>query len=196
MRCFAFILILFLLSSHRVYSQVDTNIWNDMKKVESDNYSFFVPNKWRDMDMSMFGMLHYYEASGLAFPLMHNGSNPVIVILCLVKTNEKSLEVLKTDIENGYAKNKDRVFKDNFYFESEEFTLASSQKAYLINTRFFRKSKDLEQSRFDLAVFSDKANQGYMFTISIQYADETYQFEKDFKLKEFARKFFSYFSLN
>lgn len=190
------ILIFVVLSSCSLYSQPDTSIWNDMKKVESENYSFYVPAKWRDLDMSMYGMLHYYEASGLAFPLMHNGSNPVIVILCLVKTDEKSLEDVKSDIENGYSKNKDRVFKDNFYFESEEFNLASNHKAYLINTRFFRKSKDLEQSRFDLAVYSEKANQGYMFTISIQYADETYQFEKDFKLKEFARKFFSYFSLN
>lgn len=190
------ILIFVVLSSCSLYSQTDTSVWNDMKKVESENYSFYVPAKWRDLDMSMYGMLHYYEASGLAFPLMHNGSNPVIVILCLVKTDEKSLEDVKSDIENGYSKNKDRVFKDNFYFESEEFNLASNHKAYLINTRFFRKSKDLEQSRFDLAVYSEKANQGYMFTISIQYADETYQFEKDFKLKEFARKFFSYFSLN
>lgn len=191
-----FIRVLFLLTSGSLYSQTDTAIWSDMKEVEGENYSFYVPVKWRDLDMSMYGMLHYYEASGLAFPLMHNGSNPVIVILSLVKTDEKSLEDVKSDIENGYSKNKDRVFKDNFYFESEEFNLASNHKAYLINTRFFRKSKDLEQSRFDLAVYSEKANQGYMFTISIQYADETYQFEKDFKLKEFARKFFSYFSLN
>lgn len=185
-----------LLLSVAVYSQTDTTIWNDLKKVEGDSYSFFVPGKWRELDMSMYKTLHYYEASGLAFPLTYNGQNPVIVILSMVKMKETNLEDLKTNICEGYKINTDRVFPENFKYETEEFYLNSSEKAYIINTRFYRKSKELNQSRFDLAVYSDKANQGYMFTISIQYADETYQFEQDFRLKDFARRFFSYFSLN
>jgi hypothetical protein len=184
------------LYSQTLLSQTDTTIWNDMKKVEGDNYSFYVPQKWRDMDMTMYKMLHYYEASGLAFPLTYNGNNPVIVILTMVKMKQDNLEDIKKEISEGYSENPDRVFPDNFKFEIEEFTLGSSEKAYLINTRFYRKSKGLQQSRFDLAIYSGKAKLGYMFTISIQYSDETYHFENDFRLKDFSKKFYSYFSLN
>lgn len=124
------ILIFILFISSVLYSQSDTTIWNDMKKVEGENYNFFVPKKWREMDMSMYKMLHYYEASGLAFPLMYNGQNPVIVILTLVKMKETNLEDLKQNICEGYAENTDRVFPDNFKYETEEFNLISSEKAY------------------------------------------------------------------
>lgn len=190
------LLILFIFSTTASFTQTDTTIWNDMKKVEGDNYYFYVPKKWRDLDMSMYKMLHYYEASGLAFPLMYNGQNPVIVILTLVKMKETNLEEMKQNICEGYSENSDRVFQDNIKYETEEFILNTSEKAYLINTRFYRKSKGLHQSRFDLAIFSDKASQGYMFTISIQYYDESFGFEKEYKLKDFAKKFYSYFSLN
>jgi hypothetical protein len=189
------IAILIIFSVHN-YSQIDSTIWNDVKQVKADDYSFYVPSKWKDLDMKSYGMLHYYEASGLAFPISFNGG-PVIVILSFVRMeNKNSLEEVKESIQRGYSENKDRVFPENFNYETEEFILKSSEKAWLINTRFFRTSKNLNQSRFDLGIYSEKSGNAYMYTISIQYSDDTYKFEKDYKLKDFARKVYSYFSLN
>jgi hypothetical protein len=185
---------LFYFTLDSAYSQTDITIWDKMKQINTENYEFSVPEKWREMDMTMVGMEHYFEASGLAYPVFIE-DNPVIVIIAFVNMKQNNLEEIKTSIEKGYSQNKDRVFPENFTHETEEFILASGEKAYLINTRFYRPSKGLNQSRFDLGVYSDKAKQGYMFTISIQYSDDSYKFESDYLLKDFARKLYSYFSL-
>jgi hypothetical protein len=190
-----FLSIFFLIIFQIICSaQSDTTVWNEMKKVEGTDYNFSVPSKWREMNYTSSGLLNYYEASGLAFPLTYN-DNPVIVITCIVKMEDKkNIEEVKESIQRGYKNNKDRVFPENFSSESEELTLKSGEKAYLINTRFFRTSKGLNQSRFDLGTFSEKTGTAYMYTISIQYKDDTYEFEEYFKLKDFARKLYSYFS--
>jgi hypothetical protein len=164
-----------------------------MKNIDGENYTLSVPSDWRVIDGSSVGIIHYYEASGLVFPISFKG-NPVIIVISFVKMDEKGIEEIKESIQNGYSKNTDRVFPGNFKYETTETWLQSGEKAYIINTRFYRKSKFLNQSRFDLGVFSDKYNIGYMYTISIQYSDDTYQFENFYHLKEFAVRLFSYFS--
>lgn len=193
MKTVLFVLILVLFQDI-CFSQTDTTIWNDIKEVDGTDYVISVPAIWREIDFKSTGLLNYYEASGLAFPLTYN-DNPVIVITCLVKMKNKTgIENVKESIQSGYKNNKDRVFPENFSYETEEVTLKSGEKAYIINTRFYRKSKGLNQSRFDLGTYSEKTGNAYMYTISIQYSDDTYEFEEYFKLKDFARKLYSYFS--
>jgi hypothetical protein len=86
-------------------------------------------------------------------------------------------------------------FPENFSEGQQKIKLASGQDAYILNTRFFRKIKNLNQSRFDLVVYSDKAKQSYLITMSIQYSDPTYGFEEKFHLADFARKVYNYFIL-
>ncbi|RPI17064.1 MAG: hypothetical protein EHM58_10540 [Ignavibacteriae bacterium] len=192
MKSLLFVLLILLVSSV-VYSQTDTTIWNDLTTIEGENYTFSVPSKWRNKDMTAYGMLHWFEASGLAYPITFQG-NPIIVVVSFVKMEQQSVEEVKESIQRGYSQNKDRVFPHNYNYDSKEVILKSGEKAYIIHTKFYRKSKFLNQSRFDLGVYSDKYKQGYMYTISIQYADDSYQFEKDYRLSEFAEKLYTYFT--
>mgnify|MGYP007025395596 FL=1 len=77
---------------------------------------------------------------------------------------------------SGYFENPDRVFQKDKDYTEETLTLADNSEAVLLNTRFYRKSKGLNQSRFDLVTYSKKHKTAYMFTVSIQYVDETYAF--------------------
>ena len=95
----------------------------------------------------------------------------------LVKIDKaKNLKDAKESMISGYFENPDRVFQKDKDYTEETLTLADNSEAVLLNTRFYRKSKGLNQSRFDLVTYSKKHKTAYMFTVSIQYVDETYAF--------------------
>lgn len=177
-----------------VYGQVDQIIWDSLKTVATDNYELKVPYKWRQMPTVGQGPEQMFEASGLALPAMSNGS-PVMVTIFMIKQDGKDLDACKDKCLDGYRKNPDREFPKNYKDGVKIIKLTGGQEAYFLNTRFYRKSKGLNQSRFDLVVYSDKAKAGYIYTVSIQYADNDYKFETDNKIADFAKKLYSYFTL-
>ena len=108
----------------------------------------------------------------------------------------KNLKSAKESVISGYFENPDRVFKKDKDYQEESFILSDKNEAILLNTRFYRKSKGLNQSRFDLATYSKKHKTAYMFTVSIQYVDDTYDFETENDLKDYAKKLYSTFMWN
>jgi len=174
--------------------QVNPTIWDSLKSVTTNNYELKTPSSWRQIPSDGQGPEQLFEASGKALPKMANGS-PVIVTTFLVMQNSKNLDDCKDKCLNGYRTNPDREFPKKFKDGQEKLKLSSGQDAYLLNTRFFRKSKQLNQSRFDLIIYSDKAKTGYIYTISIQYNDNDYKFETENNLTDFAKKLYSYFAL-
>lgn len=176
------------------FGQVDPTIWDNLKKVTSDNYEFQVPSNWRQISVREQGPEQLLEASGFGLPLSYNGS-PVIVTAFFVKQDGKNLEDCKATCLKGYRENPDREFPMQFTEGQEKIKLLSGQDAYLLNTRFLRKSKGFNQSRFDLVVYSNKAQSGYIYTLSIQYLDGDYKFETDNALADFAKKLYSYLKI-
>ena len=176
------------------YGQVDKAIWDSLKTVTTENYELKVPYKWRQMPIGGQGPEQMFEASGLALPVSFNGS-PVMVTIFVVKQDGENLDDCKDKCLDGYRTNPDREFPKKFKDGQEKIKLASGQDAYFLNTRFYRQSKGLNQSRFDLVVYSDKAQSGYIYTLSIQYSDNDYKFETDNELADFAKQLYSYLIL-
>lgn len=142
------------------------------------------------------GPEQFFEASGQGLPISYNGG-PVKVSVFLVKMGKsKNLKSATESVISGYFVNADRVFKKDKDYQEESFTLSDKDEAILLNTRFYRKSKGLNQSRFDLVTYSKKYKTAYMFTVSIQYVDNTYDFETKNNLKDYARKLYSTFKWN
>ena len=187
-------LIIFLSFVYISFGQFDPKIWDNLKTVRTENYEFQVPADWRQTSMNGPGPEQYFEASGLAMPQLYDKS-PVIVTIFLVKQECKDLNDCKFRCFRGYKSNPDREFPANFKDGEQLIKLVGGQDAYILNTCFYRQSKGLNQSRFDLVMFSEKAKTGFTYTFSVQYNDPTYKFESDRKLLEFAKKLFSYFKL-
>lgn len=176
------------------YGQVDQTIWDSLKTVTTDNYELNVPYKWRQIPTGGQGPEQYFEASGLALPSTFNNT-PIMVTIFFVKQDGKNLDDCKDKCLSGYRDNPDREFPKKFKDGQEKIKLTNGQDAYFLNTRFYRKSKGLNQSRFDLVVYSDKAKTGYIYTVSIQYSDNDYKFETDNNLTDFAKKLYNYLTL-
>jgi hypothetical protein len=144
--------------------------------------------------MSRYGPAVYFEASGKILPPVYDGA-PVIVTVFLDRFPATSLKDAKNEVIAGYGQNSDRAFPAGFTHEEEEFTLNSGQNAHLVNTRFYRKSKGLNQSRYDLVAFLKESQQAFMYTLSIQYRDDSYALEDTLQLKSIAYRLFGYFEL-
>ncbi|RIJ33550.1 hypothetical protein [Pontibacter oryzae] len=186
--------VLLALLSISAYGQVDQSIWDNLKTISTENYEIKFPSKWRHIPTGGQGPEQLLEASGQALPAVMNGS-PVMVTIFFVKQDGKNLDDCKDKCLNGYRTNPDREFPERFIDGQEKIKLTQGEEAYMLNTRFYRKSKGLNQSRFDLVVYSDKAKAGYIYTVSIQYADNSYKFEKENNLADFARRLYSYLKL-
>lgn len=169
-------------------------VWDDLVVKEGDGFRLSAPSAWRGMDMRSYGLAEYFEASGRILPVMHDGG-PVIVTVFLTDFRARSLEDATTNVIEGYAMNPDRVFPEGFTHEAESFAVDGASGAALVNTRFYRKSKGLNQSRFDLVAFSEDSGRAFIYTLSVQYAGPSFAPEKRFQLKSIASKLFGYFQL-
>ncbi len=171
------------------------SVWDAMIEVVGDGYRLSVPSAWRAMDMRSYGLAEYFEASGRLLPAIHDGA-PVIVTVFLTSFGADSLERAKDGIIGGYTQNPDRVFPDGFSHEEREFSLSGMRRAYLLKTRFYRRSKGLHQSRYDLIAFSSQSRRAFVYTLSVQYLDGSYAFEDDYQLESVAGRLFSNFQLD
>lgn len=169
--------------------------WTDTVTHQSSGYSFSVPRSWRYIQPTGRGPEHLFEASGLALPATHNG-DPVIVTAFIGTFPAVSLAEAKENTIRGYSENADRVFPAGARYREKDFKLLSGQPATVLSTRFYRKSKNLQQSRFDLVAFMPLQKRALLYTLSVQYVDDTYQLEEKLKLAELAEKMFTAVSLD
>lgn len=188
------ILIFFIAFCFNLYAQTRDTSWRKMKYIETNFYSLEVPSEW--LDLGSLGDLvdQSFDATGLYFDDSFNNS-PIIAGLFVMNAPSDNLEDARTKCLKGYKDNPDRIFPKDFSEGQQKITLQSGHAAYLLNTRFYRPTKQLNQSRFDLVVYSDKAKQGFLVTVSVQYKDDTYLFEEVNHLEDFAKRLYSYFKL-
>jgi hypothetical protein len=183
------------LLSSPVSAQDNPVLWRQLKNIAGEHYQLSVPEIFRQFPtQGRSNPEQFFEASGQALPITFN-HGPLIVNVFLVREDCSSLEDCKRKCLKGYHANNDRVFPEGWQDSQEEFTLSSGEKAFLLHTRFYRPSKGLRQSRFDLVVYSDKAKIGYLYTLSVQHVDETYKVEVELNIPAFAKDLYRRFQL-
>jgi hypothetical protein len=193
MRGLVFIITCLLLSPVR--AQDNPALWRQLKTAAGEHYQLSVPEGFRQFPtQGRSNPEQFFEASGQALPIAYNQA-PLIVNVFLVRESCTSLEDCTHKCLEGYRANNDRVFPDGWQDGQEEFKLSSGEKAFLLHTRFYRPSKGLRQSRFDLVAYSDKARTGYIYTLSVQHADETYKVEAELNIPALAKNLYRRFQL-
>ena len=174
-----------------IYDLPRDTSWQNLKKYESESISFHVPGKWLDLGGLGSVVEVAFDGSGLYFPETLN-DRPILVGLFLLNQRGASLEEVKDSALKDYRTNQDRIFENNYLDSVYNFNLPAGEKGYVLHTRFFRKSNQLNQSRYDLILFSKKYRKGYSVMVSIQYGDPTYSFEKTNALNVFAARLFNH----
>jgi hypothetical protein len=172
---------------------LDTS-WQNLKTYDTQPVSIKMPQNWLELGGLGNVVEASFDASGLYFPDQFE-NRPIMVGVFLLNQSGNSLEEVRDSALKDYRNNADRVFESEYKDSVYKYTLANGEHAYILHTRFFRKSNQLNQSRYDLVFFSNRYKKGYSLMISVQYHDPTYLFEKINYLEVFASRVFTNMSV-
>jgi hypothetical protein len=189
-----YLLVLFVcLSFAGVAAAQDSLVTMEFRGIEGNGYRLRVPQDWRYIQGNGQGPDFYLELSGIALPDTFKGG-PVIATVLLSPFEAKDIDDAVQGTLAAYRGNPDRVFpleKDEAY----EHSLPNGARAPILKTKFFRKSKGLQQIRYDLITYSASEKQAYDLVFSIQFADPEYSIEKEWDIEGGVRKLFNSFEL-
>jgi hypothetical protein len=188
-----FVLALLCSTSSYLLAQ-DSLVTMQFRGIEGEGYRLRVPEEWRYISGNGPDAPEFHlELSGIAFPATYK-DHPLVVTAFLSPFKAESLDEAVQGTLVGYRKNPDRVFpleKD----EAWEHKLASGERAPVLKTRFFRKSKEMHQIRYDMVSYSEATKTAYDLVFSVQFVDPEYGIEKEYDLNAGVLKFFDTFEL-
>jgi hypothetical protein len=153
----------------------------------------FLPN-WHDQTDPSSPPEQLFEASGKFLPLIYKGA-PVMVNLFLTRQAASDVNEGAGRTLEGLHTSKDRVFPGDFEDEGWPIRMPDGHPGWMLHTRFLRKSKGLQQSRYDFVVYSSRAHAAFVYTLSVQHGDATYGIEAAERLKDSALQIFSHLRL-
>lgn len=170
--------------------QTDTSIFNTIKKVQANDYVFSVPEKWTWYQQQRNGpQLEKLDFTDIALPHLINGA-PLTATCIFRKIACDSLRAAEEFITTEFTSYPDRVTPAGFNYLVDTLIIASGEQAIFYSTHYYRRSRVSNYTRFDLLAYSPKRTGAYVFTITFQYKDPTYQLEADLKLKQYVVKIF------
>ncbi len=188
-------LIFFMLPGFSVIAQVDTSVFKTTKRVEANEYTFDVPEKWKNVPQAPgMPILEKYEFTDVALPHVINDA-PLTAFLILRKLQCDSITPARDFILSEFTGYPDRITPAGHTYETDTLTIASGETATLFSSHFYRRSKVSNFSRFDLVVHSPQKKTAYMLTVTFQYKDPTYTYETDLKFRQYVLRVFKTFSL-
>ena len=173
MRLFALLSIL-VITTATLNAQTDTSIFNAMQKEESAEYVLSIPNLWHfQAGMDASSKDRRFEFTGIALPAEFNHT-PVTAIFTLRKLDAKTLKEAEDYVLNEFTNFPDRITQSGYNYDRDTLTIASGEKAQIISTHYYRRTKASNYSRYYLFVYSEKRKASYVLTATFQYRDFNY----------------------
>ncbi len=172
-----------------IYDLPRDTTWKNLKTYQAAGVSFQVPVTWLNLGGLGSVVETAFDGSELYFPAVYN-ERPVLVGVFLLNQRGNTLEEARDSALIDYRTNPDRVFEPGFADSSYTYYLPTGQKCYVLRTRFVRTSTQLNQTRYDLILYSEKFKKAYSLMLSVQYHDPTYAFEQINALDVLAARFY------
>jgi len=186
---------LLLLISFLLKAQNDTSVFTRQIPVSTSDYVFLVPDKWKNIPgIDISSKDRKFEFKGVGLPTEYKYA-PVMATCILRKYECNSIKTAEDYIITEFTSYPDRVTQPGRNYETDSMKILSGETATLYSSRYLRRNKMSNFSRFDLIVYSEKRKAAYMFTITFQYRDPTYAFETENKLRQYAMQFFKNITL-
>jgi len=189
MRAVCILMLLYI--SITAQGQNDTSVFSKEQEVTTSDYVFYVPELWKKVpQIDISSKDRKFEITGVGLPAEFNRA-PVTATLTLRKYECPKISAAEDYVISEITSYPDRVTEAGHNYTSDTLKILSGEMATFFSTRYFRRTKIYNYSRFDLIAYSAKRKAAYMFTITFQYRDPTYKFEAENKLKEYALRVFN-----
>lgn len=187
--------VVFILSCLVLIAQTDTSIFRNISTVQTNEYTFSVPEKWHNVpQIEASSRDQKFEFTDVALPHIVNNA-PLTATFVLRRLECEHAGVAKNFITTEFSSYPDRIMPAGQDYLTDSVKIASGETAELITIHYYRRSKVSNFTRYDLIAYSEKRKAAYMLTVTYQYKDPTYAIEFNLKFKEYAVRVFRTLSL-
>ncbi|HWB64759.1 MAG TPA: hypothetical protein VG603_14685 [Chitinophagales bacterium] len=166
------------------------SVFLNMKKVETTDYTFSIPEKWKKTDQLDVSTKDIkFDASGVGLPLQYNNAN-LSATFTLRKIACDSLRTAEDFVISEQTSYPDRTTPAGQNYVTDTFTLKSGEKGHIIFTHYYRRSRQSNFATYILLAYSKKRKAAYCLTMVYQFTDPTYGIEEKLGLKKYAGQVF------
>ena len=186
-------LLLFCLLTMMAKSQSEEGIWKSIIKIEDNKYVLNLPDGWKKVTVAEGSGLDYkFDFSGVGFPATVGGS-PLYASFTISKIAGDKHKVAMDQVMNDFSVFYDRVTEPGYNFDTTTATIKSSQTGTMLHSRYYRRSKVSNYSKYYLVIYSPKSDETYTLTINFQYKDASYDIERSAHFNEYVMQVFGHF---
>lgn len=176
-------------------AQIDTTVWNSTRKIEDNRFIAEIPSSWKNVALPPAAEYsHKFELSGIGIkPIVLE--TPLVAFLSIKKSTQLEINAIIDEELKDFNNFSDKVQEANYKFDTTSIKSKTGEIGLFYHTRFYRRSKASNYSRYYYFVKHPKTNEYYILSFTYQYKDPTYDIERSNKFKEYALKTISRFSL-
>lgn len=176
-------------------AQSDESVWNSEMKVEDNKYVLNLPDQWKKVPLTDGAAYEYkLDFTGVGIP-GSVGTSPLYANFTIshLAGNKRmqAMDEVMTDFSGFY----DRITEPGYNYDTTTVTTKTGETGTLLHSRYYRRSKVSNYSKYYLIVYSPKSDQTYILTLNFQYKDPSYDIERSAHLAEYAKKVFEHFEL-
>lgn len=176
------------------YAQAPS-IWQSIQKVEDNKYIINIPDTWKRVTIAEGSGIDFkFDLTGAGIPATVNGS-PMYGFYTVSRMSGKKEKEAMDQVILEFASFYDRVTEPSYNYDTSNATIQSGQTGVVLHTRYYRRSKVSNYSRFYMVFYSPKTDETYILALNFQYKDPSYDVERTSDLREYAREIFAHFEL-
>lgn len=185
-----FLLFFCVTSAFLASAQADTSVWRTTKYIERNDYIFSIPEKWQRVDQTDQAYItEKFNFTTIALPVQVNDA-PLTAYFTLRKVKCDSITFGENYVVSEFTGYTDRTTAPGYNYDTDSIQIKTGERATVYSTRFYRRTKVSNYSRFDMVVYSEKHKCAYLLNITYQYKDPTYYCEGQFMFKDYALRVF------
>jgi len=172
------------------HGQADQTVWSTEQKVEDNKYVLSIPSAWKKVALSDGSPIDYkFDFTGVGIPATVGGS-PMYANFTISKLtgnkHEQAMDQVMTDFSVFY----DRVTEPGYNFDTTNTPIKTSEMGTVLHSRYYRRSKVSNYSKYYLVIYSPKSDETYTLTLTFQYKDPSYDIERTGHFTEYAMQVF------
>lgn len=176
-----------------VSAQAD--IWSAIQKVEANKYIVNLPDGFKRVSIPEgSGTDFKFDLSGVGLLPTVNGSPMYAFYTVSRLSGHKEAQAMEQSVLE-FSSFYDRVTEPGYNFDTTTATIQTGQSGTLLHTRYYRRSKVSNYSRYFLIVYAAKTDETYILSLNFQYKDPSYDIERSAALTDYVKKVFAHFEL-
>jgi hypothetical protein len=175
------------------YSQADGTIWNSEQKAEDNKYILNLPDQWKKVPLAEgSGTDFKFDFTGVGIPATVGGSplyGNFTISRMAGNRHGAAMDQIMTDFSGFY----DRVTEPGYNYDTTTAPIKTGETGTVLHTRYYRRSKVSNYSKYYMVVYSPKSDETYVLTLNFQYKDPSYDIERTGHFTEYAMQVFGHF---